>query len=133
MFNDTVLVSGVIVGLALGSFGYILFKFAWHPARKYRHIKKQIAAIVVPGQQHVLSRAERKRLRELAVELHTLTTESMPHWFRLALKRRDEMPEEAVRQLQHLVNCRDQAAAHQRRQAVCQSLGVTFNDSKDED
>jgi hypothetical protein len=132
MFNDTVLISGVIVGLALGSFGYVLFKFAWRPARDYRRIKKQIAAIIVCDQPKVLDRAERDRLRQLAVELHTLTTESLPHWFALALKRRKEMPEEAVRQLQSLVNCRDAPALRRRRRAVCVSLGLAFNDPQSE-
>ena len=131
MFNDTVLISGVIVGLALGSFGYVLFRFAWRPARNYRRIKKQIAAIIVPDLQNDWNAAKRDRLRRLAAELHTLTTEALPHWFILALNRRGERPEETVRQLQHLVNCRDAPALSRRRQAVGQSLGLAVNDAND--
>lgn len=124
MFSDPVLIGGVIVGLAIGSFGYVLFRFGWRPARHYRHLKKQIGAIVGPGHQDNLSTAERDRLRRLAVELHTLTTDDLPHWFQLALKRRGERPEEAARHLQSLVNCRDREALRRRRQAICQSLGL---------
>ena len=125
MFNDWVLISGVIVGLALGSFGYILFRFAWRPARGYRRLKQQIAALLIPGPEKDLDAAERDRLQRLAVELHDLTAESLPNWFRLAIQRRGERPDEAVLQLQRLVNCREAAACRRRRQAVCQALGLT--------
>lgn len=129
MFNDPVLIVGVTVGLVAGSFGYVLFRFAWHPARQYRRLKKQIATIVGSDRQtNDLSAAERDRLRQWAVELHTLTTDTLPRWFQLALERRGEDPVETVRQLQHLVNCREQAALHRRRRAVIQSLGLAVND-----
>ncbi|MDJ0876342.1 MAG: hypothetical protein QNJ02_13815 [Desulfobacterales bacterium] len=124
MFSDPVLIGGVLAGLAMGSFGYVLFRFAWRPTRRYGRLKKQIKAIVGPGRPDEVPAADRDRLRQLAVDLHALTTDELPHWFQLSLQRRGESPEEAVRQIQSLVNCRDQAALAKRRQAVCRSLGI---------
>ena len=124
MFSDPVLIGGVLAGLAMGSCGYVLFRFTWRPIRRYGRLKKQIEAIVGPGRPDEVPAADRDRLRQLAVDLHALTMDELPHWFQLALQRRGESPEEAVRQIQSLVNCRDQAALEKRRQAVCRSLGI---------
>ena len=124
MFNDPVLIAGVIAGLAMGSFGYVLFRFAWRPARSYRRLKKQIGVIVGPGRPQTLDGTGRDRLRQLSVELHALTASGLPHWFRLALERRGETPEEAVRQIQSLVNCRDRESLEKRSAAVCKALGI---------
>ena len=127
MFNDPVLIGGVAVGLALGSFGYVLFRFGWRPARRYRQIKKQILTIIGPRRPNALDGKDRDRLRQLAVDLHTLTTGDMPSWYRLALERRGENPDEAVRQIQSLVNCRDHAALGKRREAVGHALGTSVS------
>ncbi len=124
MFNDPVLIGGILVGLVTGSFGYVLFRFGWRPVRRYRHLKKRIMAIVDAERGEALNAADRDRLRQLAMELHALTTSGLPHWFQLALKRRSEDPNEAVRQIQSLVNCRDGAAREKRRRAVYQALGI---------
>ncbi len=124
MFSDPVLIGGVLVGLAMGSFGYVLFRFVWRPTRRYGHLKKQIKVIVGPDHPDKVPATDRDRLRKLAVELHALSTDELPQWFHLALQRRGESPEEAVRQIQSLVNCRDQAALGKRRQAVCRTLGI---------
>ncbi len=124
MFNDPVLIGGVIAGLAMGSFGYVLFRFAWRPTRRYRRLKNQIRGIVGPDRPDALDGASRDRLRQLAVELHALTSDGLPHWFRLALERRGEDPGEAVRQIQSLVNCRDREALQKRSAAVCRALGM---------
>lgn len=124
MFSDPVLMGGVVAGLIMGSFGYVLFRFGWRPARKYGHLRKQIGAMVDPARQDALGPAERDRLRRLAVALHDLTTAGLPHWYQLALKRRNEKPEEAVRHLQRLANISDRAARRKRCQAVRQALGL---------
>ena len=124
MFNDPVLIGGVIAGLAMGSFGYVLFRFAWRPARRYRRLKSQIRGIVGADRRDGLDEAGRNRLRHLAVELHALTSGELPHWFRLALERRGENPEEAVRQIQRLVNCHDREALQGRCAAVRRALGI---------
>ncbi len=124
MFSDPVLIGGVLVGLAMGSFGYVLFRFVWRPTHRYGHLKKQIKAIVGPGRPDEVPTADRNRLRQLAVDLHALTTDELPQWFQLALQRRGESPEEAVRQIQSLVNCRDRASLEKRCQAVYRSLGI---------
>ncbi len=124
MFNDPVFIGGVVAGLAMGSFGYVLFRFGWRPVRRYRRLKNQIRAILGPGRPEALDGTGRDRLRQLAVELHELTSGEWPQWFRLALERRGESPEEAVRQIQRLVNCRDREALEKRSAAVCRSLGI---------
>ena len=124
MFNDPYLIGGVVAGLAMGSFGYVLFRFAWRPTRRYRRLKNQIRAIVGSDRPDKLDGAGRDRLRQLAVELHAQRTDGLPHWFRLALERRGENPDEAVRQIQSLVNCRDREALQKRSAAVCRALGM---------
>jgi hypothetical protein len=80
--------------------------------------------MIDPARQDALGTAERDRLRRLAVALHDLTATGLPHWYRLALKKRNEEPEEAVRHLQSLANVRDRAALRKRCQAVRRSLGL---------
>ncbi|MGD8241912.1 MAG: hypothetical protein PVF59_03735 [Desulfobacterales bacterium] len=123
MFQDPILLGGVFVGLAMGSFGYVLFRFVCRPVWRYRRIKARIAAILDASRQEGLDDDARDRLRRLADALHTLTSSDLPQWYHLALKRRAEAPQEAVRHLQSLVNCREAAALERRREAVYQSLG----------
>ncbi|MBL0712727.1 MAG: hypothetical protein JJV98_03400 [Desulfosarcina sp.] len=125
MFTDPVLIGGLVAGLAMGSFGYVLFRFGLHPAWRYRRLKSRITAIVGPDGRDDLNADDSDRLRRLAAELHTLVSPDLPQWFQLALKRRAEAPEEAVRHLQSLVNCREAAAIRKRREAVCQSLRIS--------
>jgi hypothetical protein len=127
MFSDPVLIGGIVVGLAMGSFGYVLFRFAWRPVGRYRRLKRQIARITGPGAPDKLGPAERDRLRRLAVEMQALANDDLPHWFRLVLQRRGETPAEAVRQIQSLVNCRDRAALNKRRRAVRRALGLAID------
>ncbi len=124
MFNDPVLIGGVIAGRVMGSFGYVLFRYAWRPVHRYRRLKGQIRAIVDPERENALDAAARDRLRQLAVELQELTSGEWPQWLRLSLARRGETPEETVRQIQSLVNCRDRAALKKRAAAVWRSLGL---------
>ncbi len=123
MFQDPVLLGGVFVGLAMGSFGYVLFRFGCRPVWRYRRLKTQIVTILDASRQDGLDNDARDRLRRLADALHTLVSSDLPHWYHLALKRRAEAPQEAVRHLQSLVNCREAAAIDRRRQAIYQSLG----------
>ena len=123
MFQDPVLLGGVFVGLAMGSFGYVLFRFVCRPVWRYRRLKTQIVTILDVSRKDGLGDDARDRLRQLADALHTLTSSDLPQWYGLALKRRGEAPQEAVRHLQSLVNCREAAALDRRRGAVYQSLG----------
>ena len=133
MFNDPVLIGGVIAGLVMGSFGYVLFRFAWRPVHRYRRLKGQIRAIVEPGRPDTLDATDRDRLRQLAVELQELTSGEWPQWLRLSLERRGETPEEAVRHIQSLVNCRDRAALKKRGAAVWRSLGLGTDPARHRD
>lgn len=123
MFQDPVLLGGVFVGLAMGSFGYVLFRFGCRPVWRYRRLKTRIVIILEASRKDGLGNDERDRLRRLADALHTLTSSDLPHWYQLVLERRAEAPQEAVRHLQSLVNCREAAALDRRREAVYQSLG----------
>ena len=123
MFQDPVLLGGVFVGLVMGSFGYVLFRFVCRPVWRYRRLKTQIAAILDVSRKDGLDDDARDRLRQLADALHTLASSDLPQWYHLTLKRRSIDPQETVRHLQSLVNCREAAALDRRREAVYQSLG----------
>jgi hypothetical protein len=128
MFSDPVLLGGIAVGLVMGSFGYVLVRFGWRPVGRYRRLKKRIGALVGHGCQGKLDRAARDRLRQMAVELQALMSDELPHWFQLAIKRRGEMPQEAIAHIQSLVNCRDKQALVKRCQAVRQALGLATDE-----
>lgn len=43
---DMVLVGGVVVGLAMGSFGYVLVRFWARPMLAYRRLKRHLAGLL---------------------------------------------------------------------------------------
>lgn len=120
---DMTLIGGAAVGLIMGSFGYVLVRFGLRPLMAYRQLKRRLKGIVdTAAREKALSEDAREALRHSAVKLQDLLDDVLPVWYKLALKRREERPEEAVRHMQTLANCREQAAIRQRADAVQQSL-----------
>ena len=122
---DPIIIGGAVVGLVMGSFGYILLRFVARPLLGYRRIKTRLAnALAGASTQGVLKGNERDALRRLALALQALVDEGLPSWYALALQKKGEQPKEAVRHLQALVNCREAAAIQHRAAAVAEALGL---------
>ena len=120
---DLVLIGGAAVGLVMGSFGYVLVRFGLRPWMTYRKLKRRLKRLVdTVIREQALAEDTREALRHSAMKLQELLDDALPVWYKLALKRRAERPEEAVHHLQTLANCREPAAIQQRAEAVQQSL-----------
>ncbi len=120
---DMTLIGGAAVGLVMGSFGYVLVRFGLRPLMAYRQLKRRIEELLKTAtREKALAEETRETLRHAAVKLQDLLDDGLPVWYKLALKRKAERPEEAVRHLQTLANCREPAAIRQRTEAVQQNL-----------
>ena len=120
---DPVIIGGAVVGLAMGSFGYVLLRFVARPVLGYRRLKKRLAdALAATRRPSALPQETRDALRRMAMALQELVDEGLPAWYALALQRKGEQPKEAVRHLQALVNCREAAAIQRRTAAVAEAL-----------
>ena len=116
---DMILVSGVVVGLVLGSFGYVLVRFWARPVLAYRRLKQVLAGLLDTAfKEQAITAEARDTLRQIALELQDMLDEMLPLWYTLALQKKEEQPSDAVRHLQTLVNCKEPAAIRQRVAAV---------------
>ena len=123
--TDPVIIGGVVVGLVMGSFGYVLLRFWARPVLGYRRLKKHLTdALTAVCKENAMSESSRDALRRIAVALQELVDEELPTWYALALQKKGEQPKEAVRHLQALVNCREPAAIERRGAAVRNALGL---------
>lgn len=123
---DMVLIGGVVVGLVLGSFGYVLVRFWAQPLLAYRGIKQRLADLLNTANRDQDIPADiSDRLRKMALDLQDMVDETLPLWYELSLKKKGEQPAEAVRHLQALANCKEPGAIHKRVAAVqdCLRLG----------
>lgn len=122
---DMVLVGGIAVGLVMGSFGYVLVRFGLRPVVAYRRLRGRLARLLAAAHKEgTLTEDARNSLRHAALELQDLLDDVLPFWYKLALAKREERPQEAVRHLQALANCRERSAIQQRAAAARQRLGV---------
>lgn len=116
---DMVVVGGVVVGLVLGSFGYVLVRFWARPVLGYRRLKQRLAGLLKTAARDQAIPAEaRDTLRRIALELQDMIDEMLPLWYSLALQKKGEQPADAVRHLQTLANCKEPAAIRQQIEAV---------------
>ena len=122
---DMVLMGGIAVGLVMGSFGYILVRFGLRPVVAYRRLKGRLADLLdAATTDQALSDEARGSIRRAAMELKDLLDEILPVWYTLALHKRGERPQDAVRHLQALANCREPSAIAQRAAAARECLGL---------
>jgi len=122
---DMVLVGGMAVGLVMGSFGYILVRFGLRPVVAYRRLKGRLADLLdAATRDKTLSEEARGAIRRSSLELKDLLDEVLPVWYTLALQKREERPQDAVRHLQTLANCREPSAIAQRAAAARECLGL---------
>ncbi len=123
---DMILVGGVVVGLVMGSFGYVLVRFWARPALAYRRLKLRLAPLLdTAAREQAVTVETRDTLRRIALEIQDMVDDMLPLWYTLALQKREERPRDAVRHLQTLTNCTEPAAICQRIAAVKQCLRLS--------
>jgi len=116
---DMVLVGGVVLGLVMGSFGYVLVRFWAQPVLAYRRLKRRLAGLLdTAAREQAVPVEARETLRRIALELQGMVDDMLPIWYTLALQKKEERPLDAVRHLQTLANCKEPAAIRQRVAAV---------------
>jgi hypothetical protein len=111
---DPVLVLGAGLGVAIGSFGYVLFAFVARPIMRYRRIKSHIAQLFPSGKPLETAPDYRRLALDLADQLQNCCNSDLPAWYKQVLQNRDELPSEAVTSLQKLATARhlDTATKH---------------------
>ena len=116
---DMVVIGGVVAGLVMGSFGYVLARFGIRPLLRYHRLKQGLAGLLETLlKTQAISSEARDSLQRTAVELQDMVDEGLPRWYIMALHKNQEQPKEAVRHLQTLANCRAPGAIRQRVTAV---------------
>ncbi|MFZ7126266.1 MAG: hypothetical protein ACOWWM_08960 [Desulfobacterales bacterium] len=109
---DGIVLAGVLVGLVLGSLGYVLFFSVIRPIAGYRSIRRRIDRLL-PGELPAADTGTeaRKSALELAELLRRCYEEQLPFWYRQMLDQRGEKPSEAAGGLQKLATLKDRSAA----------------------
>jgi hypothetical protein len=116
---DMVIIGGVVTGLVMGSFGYVLARFGIRPLLRYHRLKHGLAVLLdTLLKTQAISREARDTLQRTAVELQDMVDERLPRWYIMALHKKEERPRDAVRHLQTLANCRAPEAIRQRVSAA---------------
>ena len=116
---DMVVIGGVVPGLAMGSFGYVLARFGIRPLLRYHRLKHGLAGLLdTLIETEAVSGEARDTLQRTAVALQDMVDEGLPRWYIMALHNKAERPRDAVRHLQTLANCRAPDAIRQRVTAV---------------
>lgn len=116
---DMIVIGGVVTGLVMGSFGYVLARFGIRPLLRYHRLKHGLAGLLDRlAKTKAISSEVRDTLQRTAVELQDMVDEVLPRWYIIALHKREERPRDAVRHLQTLANCREPGAIRRRITAV---------------
>lgn len=116
---DMIVIGGVVTGLVMGSFGYVLARFGIRPLLRYHRLKHGLAGLLdTLIETEAVSGEARDTLQRTAVALQDMVDEGLPRWYIMALHKNEEQPKEAVRHLQTLANCKAPGAIRQRVTAV---------------
>jgi hypothetical protein len=116
---DMIVIGGVVTGLVMGSFGYVLARFGIRPLLRYRRFKHGLAGLLdTLLKTQAISTEVRDTLQRTAVELQDMVDAGLPRWYIMALHKKEEQPQDAVRHLQTLANCKAPEAIRQRVTAV---------------
>lgn len=114
-------VAGALFGFAVGTSGYIIFKFWLLPIRKYRRLKAIIKADVqyydMAISENKWNAEKKKRLqktRKNIIDLSDCYDYEIPVWYKIVLKRRRESPHDAAQHLMDLVNVQEGSHAFKR-------------------
>jgi hypothetical protein len=107
---------GAVLGFLIGVFGFIIVRYWIRPVSAYGRLKRRIADAVErhlalaagPSQsrQKTDFSESQKRLRKMAQELTDTFHNDLPHWYRIRLRSRGEMPPEAAAGLMQLSGSR---------------------------
>ena len=112
---------GAVLGFLVGVFGFIIVRYWIRPVSAYGRLKRRTAEAVKrhlaliaeplqPRQKKDLSESQR-RLRKLAQELTDAFHNDLPHWYRIRLRSRGELPPEAAAGLMKLSGSRQADSA----------------------
>lgn len=114
-------VAGALFGFTVGTTGYIIYRFWLVPIREYRRIKSLIKSDIqyyaASISENMWNKQKKKRFqntRKSITDLSDCYDHSIPVWYKIVLKRRQESPHEAAKQLMDLVNIRNESHAVKR-------------------
>lgn len=105
------LVLPAMLSFVMGAFGYILIRFWAVPIVKYRRLKGRIAnslrglAAAEPASIQETA-GHRQQVKRQAAQLTALYAGDLPQWYKLWLRNRGELPQQAATHLMTLANIR---------------------------
>lgn len=112
---------GAVLGFVIGVFGFIIVRYWIRPVSAYVRLKRRVADAVeahlsiMPadaGSDDAAGVKEsRMRLRKLSQELTDTFHHDLPHWYRIRLRARGELPPEAAADLMKLSGAKQVAPA----------------------
>jgi hypothetical protein len=111
--NPVVWAAGL--SFCIGAFGYVLFGRMLWPLWRYRRLKQRVGRTLEAA-------GDQAALRQCAGALTACFNDTLPYWYRLALKNRGEAPLEAAGHLMALANMKRSKDAGRRADAVRQAL-----------
>jgi hypothetical protein len=124
------IVWAALLSFLVGSFGYVLARLVIRPLLRY-HVLKERVRRVTQAPDGPTPPQWQATLREYAGALTSCYNEQLPHWYRMALKKRNEAPLEAARHLMTLSNVSIPQHAARRADDVRRALklpGLKRND-----
>ena len=119
---------GAVLGFVIGVSGFIIVRYWIRPVSAYGRLKRKIADAVAghlaltaespqSGKKADFS-ASQKQLRKLAQELTDAFHHDLPHWYRIRLRSRGELPPEAAAGLMKLSGSRQAEPARKGAEKV---------------
>lgn len=121
---DPVIIFGSVLGLLIGSLGYVLYIAAVRPVLTYRRIKGRIQRLMPDGRPPDTGPDARRTALELAERLRTCYENQLPIWYQQLLVRRKEIPVDAIAGLQKLATTKHTGGAASLAASVRQALNL---------
>ena len=131
----TQMMIGIGASFFIGSFGYIIVQFWVRPIFKYRKLKKLIILDVtgyinsIPpesesGGIHDQNKDGIGKMRRHSSDLTQCVNDVLPHWYKLLLNSRGEIPEDASKHLMILSNTYKYDHAQNRIEKIRRALKI---------
>jgi hypothetical protein len=125
---------GAVLGFVIGVFGFIIVRYWIRPVSAYSRLKRRVADAVEAHLSMLSADADaqaapglkesRKRLRKLAQELTDTFHHDLPHWYRIRLRARGELPPEAAADLMKFSGAKQAAPARKGAAKIRERLRI---------
>lgn len=124
-FLDPVYLVGMGISFVLGAFSYIIIMFWIRPISRYKKIKKHVLSdldLYKDSDENKMDNTIKETVRKHSVKLSDSYTLEVPHWYRMVLDNRGELPVEASKHLMKMSNISSKEHFDDRMEKVIKAL-----------